>query len=146
MEITTTNGIDRTIIIARTTSTVRLRGVGRSLFRRRPPPPRPGPNSHITSPTRGFLTSADRRKPNSMFPTRCPWERLWRNASRVRSPIASRSHWDTAPMIVMTRRPAADPVSSASATEIRATLRFSNSSSRPHRSFTLRVSRSSLAF
>src|SRR5437867_11189053 len=74
-----------------------------------------------------------------------PWLRLCRSASRVRSPIASRSHWLTAPMMVITRRPAAEPVSSDSATETSATLRFSNSSSKPHRSLTLRVSRSSLA-
>src|SRR5439155_24169513 len=59
--------------------------------------------------------------------------------------MASRSHWLTAPMMVITRRPAAEPVSSDSATETSATLRFSNSSSKPHRSLTLRVSRSSLA-
>jgi hypothetical protein len=49
-------------------------------------------------------------------------------AQRVASPfppMASRSHWLTAPMIVITRRPAAEPVSSDSATEIRATFRFS---------------------
>ncbi|MEP6961524.1 MAG: hypothetical protein ABI995_05575 [Acidobacteriota bacterium] len=54
---------------------------------------------------------------------------LWRKASRVRSPMASRSHWLTAPIIVITSRPAAEPVSSDSATEISATLRFSRSSS-----------------
>ena len=80
-----------------------------------------------------------------MLPTRSPLLRLWRNASRVRSPIASRSHWLTAPMMVITRRPAAELVSSDSATEISATLRFSNNSSKLHRSLTLRVSRSGLA-
>jgi hypothetical protein len=37
--------------------------------------------------------------------------RLWPNASRVRSPIASRSHWLTAIMMLMTRRQTAEPVS-----------------------------------
>ncbi len=74
-----------------------------------------------------------------MLPTRSPLPRLCLKASRVLSPIASRSHWLTAPMMVITRRPAADPVSSDSATEISATLRFSNSSSSRHKSFTLRV-------
>jgi hypothetical protein len=36
-------------------------------------------------------------------------------------------------MMVITRRPAAEPVSSDSATEISATLRFSKGSSNPHR-------------
>src|ERR1039457_5950422 len=80
-----------------------------------------------------------------MLPTRSPLLFLWPSASRVRSPIASRSHWLTAPMIVMTRRPAAELVSSDSATEINATFFFSRSSKRPHRSFTDRVSLSSLA-
>jgi hypothetical protein len=44
-------------------------------------------------------------------------EALWRIASRVRSPIASRSHWLTAVMILITSLPAAEPVSSDSATE-----------------------------
>jgi hypothetical protein len=57
--------------------------------------------------------------------------------------MASRSHWLTAPMMVITNRPAAEPVSNDSATETNATLRFSNGSSSPHKSLTLRVSRSS---
>src|SRR5882724_1164738 len=45
-----------------------------------------------------------------MLPTRCPWLRLWLMASRVRSPMASRSHWLTAVMMFRTRRPAGEPV------------------------------------
>jgi hypothetical protein len=62
---------------------------------------------------------------------------------RVRSPMASRFHCETAAMMVLTRGPAADPVSSDSTTEINATLRFSKSSSKLQRSLTERVSRSS---
>src|ERR1039457_1987766 len=80
-----------------------------------------------------------------MLRTRSPLLFLWTSASRVRSPIPSRSHWLTAPMIVMTSLPAAELVSSDSATEINATFFFSRSSKRPHRSFTDRVSLSSLA-
>ena len=58
-----------------------------------------------------------------MLPTRSPLVRLWLMASRVRSPIASRSHWLTAVMMFNTRRPAAEPVSSDSATDTRATPR-----------------------
>ena len=36
-------------------------------------------------------------------------------------PVASRSHWLTAVLIFSTRRPAAEPVSSDSATDFRAT-------------------------
>jgi hypothetical protein len=43
-----------------------------------------------------------------MFPTHSPFDFLWRNASLVLSAIASRSHWLTAPMIVITSRSAAD--------------------------------------
>src|SRR5580700_6116076 len=50
-------------------------------------------------------------------------------ASRVRSPIASRSHWLTAVMMFRTSRPAAEPVSSDSATDTSATPRRSNRSS-----------------
>jgi hypothetical protein len=53
--------------------------------------------------------SAPRRHPKAIFPTRWPCARLWPNASRVRSPIASRSHWLTAPMMVITSLPAAEP-------------------------------------
>src|ERR1035438_584025 len=74
-----------------------------------------------------------------MLPTHSPFDFLWRNASLVRSPMASRSHWLTAPMMVITRRPAAEPVSSDSVTETNATFFLSNSSSRSHRSLTLRV-------
>ena len=63
-----------------------------------------------------------------------PLVRLCRSASRVRSPIASRSHCETAAMMVVTSRPAAEAVSSDSATEISATPRFSKSSSKLQRS------------
>ena len=62
-----------------------------------------------------------RQNPNRIFPTRCPLGRLRSIASRVRSPIASRSYRLTAAMIVMTRRPAAEVVSNDFATEISAT-------------------------
>ena len=52
------------------------------------------------------------RKPNAMLPTRSPWRRLWLRASLVRSPIASRSHWETAAVRFSTSLPAAEPVSS----------------------------------
>jgi hypothetical protein len=93
--------------------------------------------------TRG--PSAASRDPNSRLPMRSLLLLLCRGASRLRSLIASRSHWLTTPIIVITQRPAAVEVSSDSATEIRARFRFSNSSMRLQRSLTLRVSRSSFA-
>jgi hypothetical protein len=78
-------------------------------------------------------------------PTHCPWAFLWRRASRVRSPMASLSHWATDIMTLSTRRPAAVAVSSDSLTETSATPVCSNCSSRSARSRTECVSRSSLA-
>src|ERR1039458_9923834 len=66
-------------------------------------------------------------------------------ASRVRSPIASRSHWLTETMILRTSLPEAEPVSSDSATDTNETPRRWNCSSRTAKSLTDRVSRSSLA-
>src|SRR5665811_1995644 len=66
-------------------------------------------------------------------------------ASRVRSPMASRSHWLTETMMLRTSLPEALPVSSDSATDTSETPRRWNCSSRTARSFTDRVSRSSLA-
>jgi hypothetical protein len=51
-------------------------------------------------------------------------------AFRVRSPIASRSHWFTEVVMFNTSRPAADPVSSDSATDTSVTPRRLKRSSR----------------
>jgi hypothetical protein len=75
------------------------------------------------------LLSADSRYPYGRLPTRSPFARLWLIASRVRSPIASRSHWLTAVMMFITSRPAAELVSSDSATEMSDRPRRSNRSS-----------------
>ena len=66
---------------------------------------------------------APSRNPYAMLPTRSPFDRLCCIASRVRSPIASRSHWLTAVMMLITSLPAAEPVSSDSATETSETPR-----------------------
>ena len=63
-------------------------------------------------PPRAARHSAARREPNGSVPTRSPLPRLWRRASRVRSPMASRSHCETLTMMLRTRRPAAERVSS----------------------------------
>jgi hypothetical protein len=76
----------------------------------------------------GGTPSGARRYPKAMLPTRSRWRRLCSSASRVRSPIASRSHCDTAVITLSTKRPAAEPVSSDSATEISVTPRRSNRS------------------
>jgi hypothetical protein len=83
--------------------------------------------------------------PISDVPTHRPLDFLCCIASRVRSPIASRSHCETAVIMLITSLPAAEPVSSDSATDTNDTPRRWNRSSNSARSFTLRVSRSSLA-
>lgn len=80
-----------------------------------------------------------------MLPTRSPLVRLWLIASRVRSPIASRSHWLTAVMMFSTNR---QPPSRCRATpQLIPTLSqvVRSAPAACTRSFTLRVSRSSLA-
>src|ERR1035437_10105772 len=57
-------------------------------------------------------------------------------ASRVRSPMASRSHWLTETIMLSTSLPEALPVSSDSATETNETPRRWNCSSSPAQSFT----------
>ena len=50
--------------------------------------------------------SSAMRKPKRIVPTRSPFARLWLIASLVRSPIASRSPWETAVMMLSTSLPA----------------------------------------
>src|ERR1039458_7634357 len=89
--------------------------------------------------------SAACRKPYGALPTNSSFDFLCRIASRVRSPMASRSHWLTETMILSKNLTEAEPVSNDSATETSETPRRWNCSSRTAKSFTDRVSRSSLA-
>src|SRR5664280_2762339 len=89
--------------------------------------------------------SAACRKPYGALPTYSSFAFLCRIASRVRSPMASRSHWLTETMILRTSLPEALPVSSDSATDTNETPRRWNCSNRTAKSFTDLVRRSSLA-
>src|ERR1035437_8358488 len=89
--------------------------------------------------------SAACREPDGALPTNSSFDFLCRIASRVRSPMASRSHWLTETMMFRTSLPEALPVSRDSATDTNETPRRWNCSNKTARSLTDRVSRSNLA-
>lgn len=77
------------------------------------------PSSTTSSQHRRPLASSAslRRQPSGSAPRRTPSARSCARASRVRSAVASRSHWPTAPSTWSTRRPDAVRVSMESETE-----------------------------